>query len=151
MRRAGSRSAQRCYSSCIAAISSLLTATAHGLGAAVLGRGLQGIGAGGLVPATLALVADRWPPERRSLPLGVVGAVQEAGAVLGPLAGAAEGAAILWVTTDFDELATMAHRILLCAGGLGDDRRYRRRRHPGGPQYGACLVPALRAVLGPDA
>ena len=30
---------------------------------------------------------------------------------------AAEGAAILWVTTDFDELATMAHRILLCAGG----------------------------------
>jgi len=31
---------------------------------------------------------------------------------------AAEGAAILWVTTDFDELATMAHRILLCAGGV---------------------------------
>jgi len=31
---------------------------------------------------------------------------------------AAEGAAILWVTTDFDELATMAHRILLCAGGM---------------------------------
>ena len=30
---------------------------------------------------------------------------------------AAEGAAILWVTTDFDELATMAHRILLCTGG----------------------------------
>ena len=30
---------------------------------------------------------------------------------------AAEGAAILWVTTDFDELATLAHRILLCAGG----------------------------------
>jgi ribose transport system ATP-binding protein len=29
----------------------------------------------------------------------------------------AEGVAILWVTTDFDELATMAHRILLCAGG----------------------------------
>ena len=71
------------------ALGSLLTATADGLGAAVLGRGLQGIGAGGLVPATLALVADRWPPERRALPLGVVGAVQEAGAVLGPLAGAA--------------------------------------------------------------
>jgi ABC-type sugar transport system ATPase subunit len=29
----------------------------------------------------------------------------------------AEGVAILWVTTDFDELATMAHRILLCGGG----------------------------------
>jgi MFS transporter, DHA2 family, triacylglyceride efflux pump len=78
------------------ALGSLLTATAHGLGAAVLGRGLQGIGAGGLVPATLALVADRWPPERRSLPLGVVGAVQEAGAVLGPLAGAAVLAVADW-------------------------------------------------------
>src|SRR5919112_434312 len=84
------------------AVGSLLTATADGLGPAVLGRGLQGVGAGGLVPATLALVADRWPPERRSVPLGVVGAVQEAGAVLGPLAGAAvlalaDWRAIFWI------------------------------------------------------
>src|SRR4051795_10047538 len=63
------------------ALGSLLTATAGSLGPAVAGRGIQGIGAGGLVPATLALVADRWPVERRSLPLGVLGAVQEAGAV----------------------------------------------------------------------
>jgi MFS family permease len=84
------------------ALGSLLTATADTLGPAVLGRGLQGIGAGGLVPATLALVADRWSPERRSVPLGVVGAVQEAGAVLGPLAGAAvlavgDWRAIFWL------------------------------------------------------
>jgi MFS family permease len=78
------------------ALGSLLTATADSLGPAVVGRGLQGIGAGGLVPATLALVADRWPPERRSLPLGVVGAVQEGGAVLGPLAGAAVLAVADW-------------------------------------------------------
>src|SRR3954468_23744480 len=78
------------------ALGSLLTATADSLGPAVLGRGLQGVGAGGLVPATLALVADRWPPERRALPLGVVGAVQEAGAVLGPLAGAAVLAVADW-------------------------------------------------------
>ncbi|MCW2534876.1 MAG: Major facilitator superfamily 1 [Modestobacter sp.] len=78
------------------AVGSLLTATALGLGQAVAGRGLQGVGAGGLVPATLALVADRWPPERRALPLGVVGAVQEAGAVLGPLAGAAVLAVADW-------------------------------------------------------
>lgn len=78
------------------AVGSLLTATAVSLGPAVAGRGLQGIGAGGLVPATLALVADRWPPDRRALPLGVVGAVQEAGAVLGPLAGAAVLAVADW-------------------------------------------------------
>src|SRR5947209_18084013 len=84
------------------ALGSLVTATATGLPAAVVGRGLQGVGAGGLVPATLALVADRWPPDRRAVPLGVVGAVQEAGAVLGPLAGAlvlalADWRAIFWL------------------------------------------------------
>ena len=78
------------------ALGSLLTATAVSLGPAVAGRSLQGIGAGGLVPATLALVADRWPPDRRSLPLGMVGAVQEAGAVLGPLAGGAVLAVADW-------------------------------------------------------
>ena len=30
---------------------------------------------------------------------------------------AAQGVAILWVSTDFDELATVSHRILLCAQG----------------------------------
>ncbi len=78
------------------ALGSLLTATAGELGPVIAGRGLQGVGAGGLVPATLALVADRWPPERRAVPLGVVGAVQETGAVLGPLAGAAVLAIADW-------------------------------------------------------
>jgi MFS family permease len=84
------------------AVGSLLTASAYDLTTMVVGRFLQGVGGGGLVPATLALVADMWPPSRRGLPLGVVGAVQELGAVVGPLYGAvvlavADWRAIFWV------------------------------------------------------
>lgn len=79
-------------------LGSLVTAASYDLTTMVAGRFLQGVGAGGLVPATLALVAESWPVERRGLPLGAVGAVQELGSVLGPLYGALVLAASTWHT-----------------------------------------------------
>lgn len=70
------------------ALGSLVTTLAYDMPSLVGGRFLQGVGGGGLVPATLALVADLYPAERRGVPLGVVSAVQELGSVLGPLFGA---------------------------------------------------------------
>jgi MFS family permease len=78
------------------AVGSLVTAAAYDLPSLVVGRFLQGVGGGGLVPATLALVADLYVVERRGVPLGVVSAVQELGSVLGPLYGAAILAVSNW-------------------------------------------------------
>jgi MFS family permease len=70
------------------AAGSLVTAISYDLVTMVIGRFLQGAGGGGLVPATMALVAALYPIERRGLPLGIVSGVQEIGSVLGPLFGA---------------------------------------------------------------
>jgi MFS family permease len=78
------------------AVGSLVTALAYDLPSMVAGRFLQGVGGGGLVPATLALVADLYPARRRGVPLGIVSAVQELGSVIGPLFGAAVLAVADW-------------------------------------------------------
>lgn len=77
-------------------VGSLLTAAGHDLHSIVAGRLIQGLGAGGLVPPALALVADTWAAERRGLPLGVISAAQEIGSVIGPLYGAAVLAVADW-------------------------------------------------------
>jgi len=78
------------------ALGSLLTSGAFDMSSMVAGRFLQGVGGGGLVPATLALVADLYPVRRRGVPLGIVSAVQEIGSVLGPLFGAVVLAVASW-------------------------------------------------------
>jgi MFS family permease len=82
------------YAACMAvfAAGSIITATAGlwtlaGLPWLVLGRVLQGLGGGGLVPLSLALAADLYRGDARALALGAVAGLQEAGSVFGPLYG----------------------------------------------------------------
>jgi MFS family permease len=53
----------------------------------IIGRVVQAFGAGALVPVSLALVGDLFPRERRAQPLGLIGAVDTMGWVLGHLYG----------------------------------------------------------------
>ena len=53
----------------------------------VAARIVQAIGAGALVPISIAIVGDLFEPERRAMPLGLMGASAEAGGVIGPLWG----------------------------------------------------------------
>jgi MFS transporter, DHA2 family, triacylglyceride efflux pump len=101
-------------------VGSTITALATDLPVLVTGRVVQGVGGGGLVPATLAIVAQLWPADRRGVPLGVVGAVQELGSVLGPVLGAlvlvvADWRAIFWLNTLLGALLAVA--VVVTGGG----------------------------------
>ena len=50
-------------------------------------RFIQDIGAGALIPVTVAIITDSYPSKERFIPMGITGACAEAGAVIGPLWG----------------------------------------------------------------
>ena len=134
------------------AIGSIVTAAAYDMPSMVAGRFLQGVGGGGLVPATLALVADLYPRERRGVPLGLVSAVQEIGSVVGPLYGAAVLAFADWRAIF---LINLAVGLVLAAGiaalaarnGTTTGPRDRRRGLPDLVGLGLLLLLLLAGAL----
>jgi MFS family permease len=130
------------------ALGSLVTASATTLPVAVAGRTVQGLGAGGLVPPTLALVADLWAERDRGPALGVVGAAQELGAVLGPLAGAAvlavaDWRAIFWI--NLGAALVLAAALPLASGATGGPHAAAGRRTL--VATAAMLVPAVLGAV----
>jgi MFS family permease len=129
------------------ALGSLVTAAAYDLPSMVAGRVLQGVGGGGLVPATLALVADLYPPRERGLPLGVVGAVQELGNVLGPLYGAVVLAFGDWRDIFWINLAVALVLAVVIRRTRLSDTAVRWRGRPDLPSVGLVLLALVCLVL----
>jgi MFS family permease len=126
---------ERVYLGCLLlfALGSLVTATAGLAGSIdnptpnlqwlVVGRVLQGLGGGALVPVAMALAADLYPAGARAQALGVIAALQETGSLLGPLYGALLAAAagflggwraIFWINLPL---------VALCGAGVIAARR----------------------------
>ncbi len=69
------------------ALGSLLVASAPNFGLLLLGRAVQGFGAGGIFPVASAVIGDTFPPEKRGSALGLIGAVFGLAFLVGPILG----------------------------------------------------------------
>jgi EmrB/QacA subfamily drug resistance transporter len=80
---------RRVYLICLGifVLGSALAAAAGSLDGLILARVVQAFGAGAMVPISMALAGDLFPPERRATALGVIGAVDTAGWMVGHLYG----------------------------------------------------------------
>lgn len=80
---------RRLYIGCLLlfGLGSLVVASAAAIDSLLLGRAIQAIGAGGMLPVASAVIADHFPVERRGRALGLIGAVFGLAFVLGPLIG----------------------------------------------------------------
>lgn len=68
-------------------VGSFITAFSPSLEVLLLGRAIQGLGAGGIFPVASAFIGDTFPPEKRGGALGTIGAVFGVAYLIGPILG----------------------------------------------------------------
>lgn len=78
------------------ALGSLVIALAPAFWTVVLGRAIQGLGAGGIIPTASAVIGDELPQEQHGRALGLIGAVYGMAFVLGPPLAAGLMVALSW-------------------------------------------------------
>jgi EmrB/QacA subfamily drug resistance transporter len=80
-------------------VTSLLAAFAGNIETLIAARALQGLGAALIMPLSLSLISDAFPPEERGKALGIWSAVSISGLALGPIVGGTivEYAAWNWI------------------------------------------------------
>ena len=72
----------------IFALGSAITVTSVSFEQLLIGRAIQGFGAGGIFPVASAFIGDTFPPEKRGGALGIIGSVWGLSGILGPILGA---------------------------------------------------------------
>lgn len=99
-------------------LSSLAAAAAPGLGLLIAARAVQGGASAAVLPLTLTVISEAYPPDRRGKAIGIWSSLLGAGGVLGPLVGgvlveAVGWRGIFWVNVPIAAAVAIATRIVV--------------------------------------
>lgn len=120
-----------------------LDTSSQGLIWLISARFIQAIGGGAVVPVAIAVVSDFYGKSRLSLALGIIGAVTEAGGVVGPLYGALLVQTLGWTAIFYLNIPIV---LLLMLGVIFFTPKNQRRRE-GIDWLGALLLGAALTCL----
>lgn len=123
------------------ALGSLLAGLAFNFEVLLLGRALQGLGAGGIFPVASAVIGDTFPPEKRGGALGLIGAVWGLAFIVGPLL----GVLLLGFGRQWIFFVNLPVALLVIAGGL---RVLPSTRRPGPVRFDWAGMALLSLMLG---
>ena len=126
-------------------VGSALCGLAHNMLQLIVFRGLQGVGGGGLIVVTIAVIGDLIPPRERGRYQGLFGAVFGLATIIGPLLGGFFVDHLTWRWIFYINLPTGVLALAVIAAAL--PARPSRRAHTIDYPGAALLSFALTAVI----
>ncbi|NIK72490.1 EmrB/QacA subfamily drug resistance transporter [Paenibacillus sp. BK720] len=108
-------------------IGSVLCGFAGSMTQLIVFRGIQGLGAGALMPIAFTIVGDLYPPESRGKFMGLFSAVFSISSILGPVLGGMISEHLGWGWIFFINLPIGIPAIYLMAAAWKESKRYARR------------------------
>lgn len=124
---------------------SLLCGMANSMTGLIAARGIQGLGAGALMPVAFIIVGELYPPEKRGKFQGLFGAVFAMTSILGPTIGGIIVEHLSWGWIFFINLPIGIASILIIALAFRDQRQYDKK--PVIDWYGAASLSAAIILI----